>query len=329
MEYSTHPSGEALLLAPFLLAFRNTEYVEPAAIMCSTIAVTIAFFFFRALLGKYTSSAIAVDIISLIAFLGSPVWNYARTLYSEPYMLLFAVGAYSLMMRNKSSLLAGTFIGLGILMKPPFALVGVPLWIMLMLDWRIRQAVLFTLPILAAVIVTLAFNCFMFGSPFAGTQEWRPGSFARGALLMMTSSQYGYFVVAPAVIVAFACWPAFYRAFPRDAVILSAPVLIYYVLFSSYAAWNGASAYGARYLIPLAPLVAVSLVSIRDTNVWRLKTVRYAAAAICLISVICNGIAAMPYWAYWNDSPLRQLAQNSFVVASSFTSWAGAQIASR
>lgn len=311
-EYSTHPPGQALLLAPFLIAFRNTAYVEPAAIACSTIAVIMAFFYFRALLRKYTSDSLAIDAISIIAFLGSPVWNYARTFYSEPYMLLFAVGAYSLALRNKSFLLAGTFIGLGILMKPPFLLIAAPVLLMLAIGTHFRKAVLFSTPIVLAIAITLALNYYMFGSIFAAAQEWRPGAFTRGALLMLASSKYGYFVIAPALIVALACWPAFFRTFPKDAIVLAAPILIYYILFSSYAAWNGASAYGARYLVPLAPLVIVPLVSFRETIGWRFRPARYVAAAICMTSIACNGIAAMPYWSYWNDSPLRTLSQ--FVV---------------
>src|SRR5262249_40408119 len=43
-EFALHPPGLALLLAPVLLPFRDTQYVEPLAMVCSAIAVICAMF---------------------------------------------------------------------------------------------------------------------------------------------------------------------------------------------------------------------------------------------------------------------------------------------
>lgn len=121
--------GLALLLAPILYPLRNTDFVEPAAVVCSTIAIILAFFLFRSLLTKYGVGGRVADLVAMVAFLGTPAWHYARTLFTEPYLLLFAVGAYSFGLRGYPAL-AGISIGLGILMKPPFALLLLPLFAM-------------------------------------------------------------------------------------------------------------------------------------------------------------------------------------------------------
>ena len=48
----------------------------------------------------------------------------------------------------------------------------------------------------------------MFGSPWRAAQEWEQGSFLEGAAWTLFSLKSGCSLVAPAIIVAFAAWPA-------------------------------------------------------------------------------------------------------------------------
>ena len=129
-EFSTHPPGVALLLAPILFPFRGTQLIEPLAICCSAIAMIIAMLMFRSLIRKYNSNSAFADLVTVVTFLGTPAWLYGRTLFNEPYLLLFAIGSYSLALRGKNPVLAGILIGCGMLMKPPFALLIIPLFLM-------------------------------------------------------------------------------------------------------------------------------------------------------------------------------------------------------
>ena len=85
--------------------------VEPAAVTCSTLAIILAFFLFRSLLQNY-ADLVTVNLTAVVAFLGTPAWAYGRTLFSEPYLLLFAVGAYWASLRKRNPFLSGVFIAL-------------------------------------------------------------------------------------------------------------------------------------------------------------------------------------------------------------------------
>jgi hypothetical protein len=311
-EYSTHPPGLALLLAPLLFAVRNTPYVESLAICCSAVAVIAAMLMFCALARKYNPDLRAVHLAALVAFLGTPAWHYARTLFAEPYLLLFAIGAYSIALRGKSPLLAGLFIGLGLMVKSPFALLIVPLCLMYLAARDFVAAALLTAPVAVSLTAYLMLNDFMFGSPLTAAQPWLPGSFVDGALGSLFSGKYGIVIVAPAILAAFAAWPYFFRTHPRDAIVLASGILLHFSLYASYRLWAGATCYGPRYVVPLLPLIVVPLVCLPGTRVWQRRWARYSVIAICALSVAMNGIAAMAYWAYWDTNPIRIAVQKIF-----------------
>ena len=165
-EFSIHPPGVALLLAPILFPFRGTQLIEPLAICCSAIAMIIAMVMFRSLVRKYNSNSAFADLVTVVTFLGTPAWLYGRTLFNEPYLLLFAIGSYSLALRDKNPVLAGILIGCGMLMKPPFALLIIPLFLMYFLKRRFTSAALLVLPAVASLTAFLWLNDVMFGSPW-------------------------------------------------------------------------------------------------------------------------------------------------------------------
>jgi hypothetical protein len=303
-EYSTHPVGLAIFLAPVLFPFRGTGLVEPLAVICSAIAVVVGFFMFRLLLAKYGAGSRAVDAVAVVAFLGTPAWHYARTLFTEPYLLLLAVSAYSLALRAGSPLVAGGLIGCGILMKPPFALLLVPLLAMYLMDRDLGSAVRLSVPVLIGIGVLLAMNHAMFGSPWRASQEWIPGSLVTGATGLLFSPKYGLLITMPAVVVALAAWPSFFCAFPRDAAVLGSAILLYFLCFASFDGWHGASAYAARHLVPVMPLLFVSMIALPRMKLWR--GARRGIVVVCALSIIINAAAAMQYWRSWDTNlPLR------------------------
>jgi hypothetical protein len=313
-EFSSHPPGAALLLAPVLFPFRGTQLVEPLAICCSAIAMILAMLMFRSLIRKYNSNTAFVDLVTAVTFLGTPAWLYGRTLYNEPYLLLFAIGSYCLALRGKNPALAGILIGLGMLMKPPFALLIIPLFLMYFVRRKFTSGALLVLPALGSLAALLWLDFIMFGSPWRTSQDWELGSFLRGAAGIVFSLEYGYLIIAPAIIVAFAAWPHFFRSYPLDATVLMSAIGLQFVLFASYANWRGATCYGARYILPILPLLFVSLASLPDTKFWQMPYIRYGIIAICALSVVVNGIAAMPYWKYWDSNPIYAALESAGLV---------------
>lgn len=304
-EYSVHSYGLAFLLAPLLFPFRHTQLVEPLAIGCSAIAVIAAMFAFRALLRKYSSDGRSVDLIAAVVFLGTPAWHYGRTLFTEPYLLMLASGSYAVALRANRPLLAGTLIGLGMLMKPPFALLIIPLFAMYAAERRLSSAAVLLAPAIASAAIILWLNDFMFGSPWRPSQQWQPGLPWVGAARTLFSPAYGFVMTAPAIVIAFAAWPHFFRAYPRDAAVLASGIGLYFAFFAANEqGWIGATCYAARYMVPVLPLVFVSLAKLPEMKLWQVPWARYAVVAICALSVVVNAIAAMPYWGYWDTNPL-------------------------
>jgi hypothetical protein len=306
-EYSQHPPGLAFLLAPVLFPLRHTELVEPVAICCSAIAVIAGMFAFRALLRKYNPDGRWVDLVAAVTFLGTPAWHYGRTLFTEPYLLMLATGAYAAALRANRPLLAGTLIGLGMLMKPPLALLIVPLILMHVLERRWGSAAMLGLPTVASVAVLLWLNDMMFGSPWRPSQVWEPVAMWPGLIGPLFSPTYGYLITAPAIVIAFAAWPRFLRTCPRDGAVLAAGILLYFAFFASYnGGWSGADCYSTRYMVPVLPLVFVPLAMLPKMKLWQAPSARYAVAVLCALSIVVNGLAAMPYWTYWDTNPIEE-----------------------
>jgi hypothetical protein len=196
------------------------------------------------------------------------------------------------------------FIGVGLLLKPPFALLILPLIAMYVVAGDRPSAARLVAPVAAALAAYLALNHYMFGAPWTVAQEWWRGSLIRGAVGSLVHIKYGFLIVAPAAIAAFMAWPAFFRAHPRDATVLAAGILLLFGLYASYGGWTGATCYAARHFVPLLPLIFVPLVKLPDMALWRRSWLRRGVVAICAVSIALNGIAAMAYWKYWDTNPV-------------------------
>ena len=70
--------------------------------------------------------------MSAVSFLGTPLWHYGRTLFTESFIGFFVIGAYSLFITKKASLvkgalLPGLLLGFAVTLKPPIVLCALPL----------------------------------------------------------------------------------------------------------------------------------------------------------------------------------------------------------
>ena len=317
-EYPTHSPGLALLLTPFLLPFRGSQFIEPVAIYCSGLAVVLSMFMFRSLIKSYNHNIHSLNLVTAVTFLGTPIWHYGRTLFTEPYLLLFTIASYDFALQKKVPLIAGVFIGLGMLMKPPFALLMIPLLGIYVIRRELLSAALLLLPVCLSFAAILYFNQLMFGSPARVPLAWEHGSFLTGAIGMLFSVQYGLLIVAPAIVIVFAVWPSFFKAHPRDGIVIASAVIVWFVFFASYAYWSGAVCYGPRYLVPVLPLLFVGLANLPHTSLWQNRWGRYGTIIICALSIGINAIAAMKYWKYWDSNPLLSATYYTYSHSSRF-----------
>ena len=125
--------------------------VEPAALCLSGLAVVLGMLAFVSL-ARSLARPWAVAVATALTFLGTPVWHYGRTLFTEPYALACVLGAYALFIGKQRALLPGLLLGLAVLMKGTYLLLTVPIGVALL--WRRDWKRLLSL--CAPVIVALA-----------------------------------------------------------------------------------------------------------------------------------------------------------------------------
>jgi hypothetical protein len=211
-EYSWHPPGVALFLALPTYPFRGTDAVESIALVCTTLAVIIASMWFEVLIAPFVNGWQQRLLVTMIAFLGTPIWHYGRTLFNEPYLLCFALAAYGLALRYDRYFAAGVCIALGIWMKPPFALLFIPLGLRCIADKKVSALLLVALPLGVSVGLLLWMNRQIHGSAGASSTAWQWGNMITGSFKLLFSFEHGIIPYSPIVIAALACIPRFFKS---------------------------------------------------------------------------------------------------------------------
>ena len=233
-QYSQHPPGLPLLLAPLVYPARGSAWVEHLSIVWSTLATLACALMLRELLRGLSKDRGLVNATTLLAILGSPAWHYGRMLFSEPWLTLCATSALMLATRKQAFFLAGLFLALGIQMKPPFALLAAPLFIDRVLARDVKRAALLALPVALSVLLVLFENQIFFGAPSRAAQPWETGNLLTGATLGLFSLKHGLIPFCPALLVALAGFPALFRAHRREAWLVVGMALPYCLLMWSW-----------------------------------------------------------------------------------------------
>lgn len=303
-EYSWHPPGMPLLLCGLMQPLRGTSWIEPGALCCSALAVVTAMFAFRMLIDPYATNSNVLWMSTLVAFLGTPTWHYGRTLFCEPYLLACAVAAYALALRRSAFLLAGALIALGILMKPPFALLAIPLAADAFRAGAPRHIWRLLTPIVLSVAAILALNLSMHGSCFKSPIQWESGSILRGSAGLLFSHDHGLLPFAPAVAMVAAAWPCFFRSHRRDATVLLSGVCLYFCLMAAWISWKGSTCYGPRMIVPAIPLMFAALPFVPQCKWWRNRAAKVAAIGACGCSVAINALGAIWHGCVWDRHPV-------------------------
>ncbi len=308
-EYPAHPAGLSLLLAPLLLPLRGTRLVEPAALALAALAVALTLGMFARILGGLSSSRGAVRLTVVAVFLGTPLWSYARTLFTEPFAALCVMGAFWATFRAAPAYLgASAFVAAGTLMKPQLALLLVPL-LAVAAARRHWAGALRLLPLpAAAVAATLLLNRHMYGSPWLGPYPYYRGELLEGGLGLLFSSRHGLLATAPVLALALAGMPRLLRQDRLRGGVVAAAFLMLYALAAAWKDWTGGYCYGPRLLVPVVPLLGIALVKALDAPLLARGPARWGAWAVVAVSVLLNLVAATHYWFSWVMSPWELLA---------------------
>ncbi len=310
-EYSQHAPGLALILSPILVLFRDTKFLEPVALLATAIVTACGFFGFCSLVRPYVVRPIDALFFGAIAYLGSPLWHYGRTLYVEPYAATFVVCAYAAVLRWNRYFLGGCLLGFVVLLKSPFAMIAIPIVAEALWQRRWINAIFSAVPVGISVGITLIWNRTMWGGWRHAPQRWEWGYPLEGAIGLLFSWKHGILLFAPALLVSAFCARLWFQRHQRDAFLISSGILVYFSLMSCYMTWWGGDNYSARYLIPVLPLMFAPLALLRDLDLWkRDPRIRVEFSILIAISIVFGSLAAYSCENVWNKHPIQLLISN-------------------
>jgi len=288
-EYSWHPSYPLYLLAPFLSILPRTA-VEPAVIGLIALLTFLAALRFRELCSVFVPSPFYIDLGMLAVFVGTPVVFYSRALFPESvFVILVVLACHSCIVRGHW-LQPALYMMLAAALKPPAALLAVPV-ILLAASVDLRKS----LAIFTLVCVGVWFSFFelrgLKGVMQSGTVVDPERLIELSSLAYMPSAnlfhpRYGLFMFAPVLLISLVGWIPLSRRFPKEAGAFLAGVLLNFAFLCLISFYG--SSYAGRYQVPFVPLLGVGFV-----GVWffppRVRQVLLAAFTVLLvISVAIN-----------------------------------------
>jgi len=262
-EYAWHPTYPFYLVAPVLSLLPRTA-VEPVVIVLISALMFLAALRFRELCTTFVPSALHADLTMLAVFVGTPVLYYSRALFPESLFVILLVFAWHSCVVRGRWLTPGFCLMLAAALKPPAALLAVPV-ILLMAHRNWLKAV----AIFSMVCIGVAFAFFelrvLKGVLQSGTKV-DPGRLVELSNLAympyanLFNKTYGLFVFAPVLAVSLIGWIPLSRRFPREAGAVLAGVALNFG-FPCLLSFYGGS-YGGRYQVPYMPLLGLGLVGI-------------------------------------------------------------------
>ncbi len=317
--YSKKGFGAALLPALLLrLALGHTSLgLTFVAFLTNPLftaltAVLLALYVRR--LGFEESTALALALIYGTATLALP---YTRMLFGEPMAALGTVAALYALHRaehqfsTRWAILAGLALSLSIWAR----LINSPA--VLFLAWyqyaRLRRERPGTRPkdvlraprVLAFLLTTALvgvggyalYNTYRYGVPWQTGYQITKGEFFTtppwiGFYGIMVSPLRGLVWYAPVLLLAIPGFRRLWRSHPLDARTLLGVIAVYVALFSTWWMWWGGFAWGPRFLLPIIPLLVVSLAPL-----WEDQRRRRAVLTLTVLSLIVQALAVLPDFA--------------------------------
>ena len=313
-QYSTHPPGLPLLLAATLWPWHDSPRLEAYTLIVTALVTCAGAWFFRGLLEHLGAARGRANAVTALLYLATPAWHYGRTLFCEPYLLAAVTTGYCAVLTARPTdrgrmLAGGTVLAIGLLMKPPFVLLALPLGLLLLGQRRIVQTALFAAPLVAATAATLLYHHRYFGSVWHSPQPWSSGNFWIGLRGLFFDGSRGLLIVAPAALLPLLAWPRFARTGGPPALAVLGGGLAYLLLMALWREWHGGFCYGPRLIVPLLPLLFLSLVAnpLPDGSVAGRRWLGWALTGLVSVSFLINLGSVVFYRMYGKGVPWERL----------------------
>jgi hypothetical protein len=272
-------------------------------------ALLIVVFFSTAIM--ITDSVEWSTVLSLILGIGTIVWPYSSTYWTQPLASLSVFGAFFLLVRGiaKSSsrcvALSGLIAGFGFLTR--YETVFVLPWLILFIFLaelpsyrkRIRFLVTFVGSYIISVVAMMCWNVYRFGSVLdtgAGHQTRIFASLQANLLdslpANLVSLNRSIFLFSPPLILFFFGIVPMYKKNRAMAVTLIGIVLSGLILYSKFTQWSATSSWGPRFLVVLTPFLLLPAAMFRPRRGWR----RVLVAVLLVVGVVIQLIGVLvPY----------------------------------
>jgi hypothetical protein len=313
VERTWHPPAIPLILGTLLFPLRYFKGagLEPGALFISALFSFLALLAFRRLLLSLSADRFVSNMTTAFVFLGTPWWQYSRTLFSESFITSFLVLAYGLAITYRSrfilgSAVSGLFFGVAMAIKPPALLFFLPVVYDRLKRTEFRSLAMLSFGPSLAVCAFLTTNFWMSGGvtiPYSGVTWGNPFI---GLIGLLFSLEHGLIPFAPQALLLFYGWIKLWKEKNQDALLALGGGLAYFCFMMSWKSWDGGYCYGPRMIVPAIPFLFVGLFRALFDQKQRFRApwVSIPSIALVLISLLINFLGTVPYYVYWSRHPL-------------------------
>ncbi len=312
--YAKYGLGWSLVAVPFVALAHVVHPLLPsveeglltrmAVLLVNPLATAAAVSVFYLLARRFYREPTA-RLLALFLALGTPVWYYARSAFSEPLAMFLLLGALEAFERKRFGW-AGVLLGFMLVVRPAtFILLPVLLgWF----GWRFppvqgnrKPWMVLLLPLLGGQMVVFGYNWWRFGGPLDfGYRHvgWDTPLF-EGLYGLLFSPGKGLFLYAPVLLLFFPgiwLWGKGSHA-QRQWRVLAIGLLTVQTLFLAvYRHWDGGGGWGPRLLMPVVPFFVLPIGSVLE-RWWSQKGLQFFAALLFSLSVTIQVLGLSVNWA--------------------------------
>lgn len=155
---------------------------------------------------------------------------------------------------------------------------------------RWKPIALFLVSLAVVCLLISFYNCARFGDPLdSGRRFARGEAFSTplwlGLYGFLFSPYKSIFLYSPILLACLVSFPLFFKRHQREGWLLGLIVIAHLLLFAKWYMWWGGFAWGPRFLVPLTPLLVITLAPlVEGVLAWGSLPAKLALAALALLS---------------------------------------------
>ncbi|HIE06312.1 MAG TPA: hypothetical protein EYP58_05875 [bacterium (Candidatus Stahlbacteria)] len=229
------------------------------------IPITLFGLIFLYLIMRQFASKPASIWATTLSALGTIIWAYSGTLFSEPLaILLILISLYFLIKEGATPLFAGIFLGMAT-MAHITSILFAPFFLIYLILKR-RKIIKYLIGLAIPLLLLGIYNHIRFGNPFEtgrtadlfGESRYIYSYFVapwQGLYGLLLSAGKGLIVYSPAVILGIIGWRSLHKKDRTLSFTLIGAIVFRIIFIASRSDWPGGFCLGPRYLLPILPFL--------------------------------------------------------------------------